>query len=166
MKMAKNSICKRLIVIDRESVIFTFADDTKIEVFAKQFNDKIKAYLICCGIRQVLGDAFAEAKGSVSAAIVLFNTKYRALQAGQMYVAAGGGILSEALAMASGQSLSDAIDAVNKLDDDAKAELKDKLAVWIKKIELQRTIEKAESKPKADDEAEFDPLSYFTGDDE
>ena len=140
-------VCTKTTSTDRESVIFSFSDKTTIEVFVKQFDDDIKMRLMLAGISHTLGDAYAGCEGSASKAIALFNTRLSSLKAGNWAAKSGGGILAEALSMASNESLLDCIEVINAMDDKSKKALRASLGVEIAKLELERKVEKAKEAP-------------------
>lgn len=113
-------------VIRDGKLIITFADGETHTIRPDDFNEEIQAHAQLHGYKQKLGDSWANHGESLKDAKAEFMAVLESLKAGDWNRKGGGdgGMVPEALAAVTGESLEDCIAKWQDADDDKKAKIR------------------------------------------
>lgn len=140
-------------VVTEDSLAFDWADGTATLVDLTKISDEMKHRAMLHGLSQKLGDSYSGADGNLETAKAMFNETLSALEAGDWNRKGGGassgGIIIEAIAAATGETIETVLTKWNEMDDATKASIKKMPQVKVAKaeIELARAQQKAADAP-------------------
>lgn len=154
--MAKNQICKKTPIPEKQAVEFAFANGVTHTISMADFQAEQQSQLGSYGISQKFGDSYAGAE-SPDEAVETFLATVEQVKSGEWTVRRGGGgaaritMLVEALARVTGKTEEEAQAKIATLDDDEKKDLRThpQIAAVLEEIKLDRQKAKLEKAKEA-----------------
>ena len=147
-------IAKKMVTND--GLTFAWADESSTFIKFDDIPEAMKIRAMQHGLSQKLGDSYASSEGSITLAKSKFDEVLKGIMEGDWNRKGGttGGVWVEAFAKAAGETIEDAMAAWDKLDDDARKEVKKHPDVIMAKAKLD--VERAAAKLQ---DSDVEPLT-------